>query len=44
LKAQAKGMRHKYAAHLGQEGQAMVKRDREDDLRRLSKRAEGNAT
>lgn len=38
LKAQGQQMRHKYAAHLGERGQALLKRDR------MEKRASGSVT
>lgn len=45
LKQQGKGLRRKYAGHLGEAGKRQLKRDAEDDERdRLSKRASGSAT
>jgi len=45
LRQQGKGLRRKYAGHLGEEGKRQLKRDAEDDERdRLVKRASGTAT
>lgn len=45
LKQQGKGLRRKYAGHLGEEGRRQLKRDAADDERdRLAKRASGSAT
>ena len=45
LKAQGRGMRRKYARHLGDEGMELLRRDRVDDARRRQvKRSSGQLT
>jgi hypothetical protein len=44
LKSEGRGIRRKYARHLGEEGVALVKREQEEVAGRLAKRASGNAT
>lgn len=44
LRQQGQGLRRKYASRLGAAGQALVRRDMEEERVRLSKRASGTAT
>jgi len=44
LRQQGQGLRRKYAGRLGEAGQALVKREWEEERARLSKRASGTSS